>query len=75
MFKLIKLRDDVYSLIGPGLSKEGSKHFIIRTMLSLGVPDQDIEHGLEGVETYHFSDYGINRTYIFSGDFQLKKVS
>ena len=80
MFKLIKLADDLYALIGREVDFEGTKVEIIKKMvdlLALGSLEdsmEEISRGIKAVEIDDYAEYGIFGRFIFSSNFKLAAV-
>ncbi len=70
MFKLIRLNDDKYAVIGKNVNFEGSQTAIITKMIRMGVDDDEIATGLMAVDLTDFAEYGINKQFIFSSNFK-----
>lgn len=74
MFKLIKLNENLFYLIGKKISFEGTREKVIKKMLYMGILEDDIYYGLKDLESdkNEYSEYGINGYFIFSGKFAKK---
>lgn len=69
MFCVIKLNDDKYAILFKSKRKkyyEGSKDYIIKTLLKSGVEEEEILYGMIELEHADLADYGINKKFIYS---------
>lgn len=72
MFKLIKLNDDRYAVIGPKVDFEGTKTATIGKLVSMMIEDEEIAMGMEAVEIDEYAEYGIFGRFIYSSNFNRK---
>lgn len=69
MFKLIKMNDDLYSIVGKGIHFEGTLKYIVRQMLKLSIHEEEIEEGVKAIQNHDYAEYGILGRFIFSRNF------
>jgi len=64
--KLFRLNDNKYVLVLNKTQYEGTKNHIIKTMLKIGVEENEICMGFTELEENDVADYGINWRFIFA---------
>lgn len=72
MFKLVRLNDDKYSLIGKNISFEGNLQQTIRAMIDLGIEDEEVVMGMSALDEDEYAEYGARGLFLFSSNFNKK---
>jgi hypothetical protein len=74
MFKLIKLNDDLYAVVGKGIDIEGNKEYVTRRLRMLGIQDLEMAMGFDAVVDDDFAEFGVMGRFIFSSNFNKSEA-
>ncbi len=73
MFKLIKLNDGLYTIVG-SVMYEGDELEIMKKMVRLGISEDDMVLGLQALDAGDdYAEYGVLGKFIFSSKFNKKE--